>query len=116
MANPPGMKVLTVDIHTWPALKISCFFVFYVLCNRCRSYSFRIAGSMMVRSWGRNQEGRFVSGPRSSELSALLDENSLVSLVIITKWMSFIESSGPNGWVCVEDSRGRRPRELLVCT
>ena len=41
-----------------------------VLCNRCRSYLLRIVGSTVVRSWGRNQGGRFVFGPRSSELSA----------------------------------------------
>ena len=61
MANPPGMKVLTVDIHTRALLKIACLSVSCALCNRCRSYSFRIVGSMMVRSWGSNQEGRFAS-------------------------------------------------------
>ena len=53
-------------------MKVSCLSVSCVLCNSCRSYLFRFAGSMVVRPWGRNQEGRFVSELRSSELSALV--------------------------------------------
>ena len=64
----------------------------------------------MIRSWGRNQEGRFVSGLRSSELSNYVRQECFLSLVAVTKWISFIGSSGRNGWVYVEDGREGRPR------
>ena len=40
---------------------------------------------MVIRSWGRNQEGRFVSDLRSSELSNYDRRECLISLVAVTK-------------------------------
>ena len=68
-----GQPARYESIHrfqTRASLKVSCISVSCVLCYRCRLCLLRIVGSMVVRSWGRNQKGRIVSELRSSRLSA----------------------------------------------
>ena len=88
----------------------------FVLCNRCRSYLLQ----SRVRWWSApgpetKRDALFLVCTRLS-WALKLDESALVSLVAIIKRMSFAGSSYRNGWVCVEDDPGRRPREFLVCT
>ena len=68
MANPPGTKAFTVDRHRF--VENLCIFVLFVLCNRRRSYLFRVVSSSVVRLWCRQREGPCVSGVRWSKRSA----------------------------------------------
>ena len=96
-------------------LKISCIFLLCVECNRRHLYLLRICRLFGVRYSGRHRGRNCAWGSRSSELSAQVVGADSCKSCIPAHTDASISRPGRNGWECVEDGRGRRPRALVVC-
>ena len=89
-------------------LKIAYLFLLCVECHRRHSYLCRIGRLSGVRYNGRHRESLCTSGLRSPEPSAQVRRvNSCTSACKPAHIDASITRTGRNGWVRVEDGRGR---------
>ena len=115
MPNSQGMKVFAVERRGLP----EDFATFPALCGVQSSPLVFVLNRPIV--WGPlHYSGRgwgslfCASGSRSPELNTQVRRANSCTLCKPAHIDAFITHTGRNGWVCVEDGGGRRPRAFVV--